>query len=76
VFAITTQKTENKSFGIALLIWFFLGAIGGHRIYIKEKVSVVLYYWLLATITFGILPIVDLFLIKGMIKEANSSPTE
>ena len=63
--------TEKKSFGLALIIWFFLGGIGGHRIYIKEKISIVLYYWFFAIITLGILPIVDLFLIKGMIEESN-----
>ena len=61
--------TEKKSFGVALLVWFFLGGLGGHRIYIKEKVSVLLWYWLVTVCSLGIFPIVDLFLIKGMIEE-------
>jgi len=68
-----SQTTENKSFGIALLIWFFLGGLGGHRVYIKESVTTILWYWFCTLITFGILPLVDLFLIKGMIQKANAN---
>lgn len=64
--------TEQKSFGIALLIWFFLGGIGGHRIYIYEKFSVILWYWLVTAITFGFFPIIDAFRIKKMIQDANA----
>ena len=63
--------SEKKSFGLALLIWFFLGGIGGHRIYIQEKVSVILWYWLVTLFTFGLFPLIDLFLIKGLIDKAN-----
>ena len=65
------QVTEKKSFGIALLLWFVLGGFGTHRVYVKENVVTLLYYWLLTIVTLGILPIVDLFLIKGMVMEAN-----
>lgn len=65
------QVTEKKSFGIALLLWFVLGGFGAHRVYVKENVVTLIYYWFLTLITFGILPIVDLFLIKGMVMEAN-----
>ena len=63
--------SEKKSFGLALLIWFFLGGIGGHRIYIQEKVSVILWYWLVSIFTLGIFPLIDLFLIKGLIDKSN-----
>ena len=63
--------SEKKSFGLALLIWFFLGGIGGHRIYIQEKVSVILWYWLVSICTLGIFPLIDLFLIKGLIDKSN-----
>jgi TM2 domain-containing membrane protein YozV len=66
-----STNTEKKSFGTALLVWFFLGGFGGHRIYIKEKMSVALWYWLANICTLGILAIVDAFLLKGMIQEAN-----
>lgn len=63
---------EHKSFGIALLVWFFLGGLGGHRIYVNENVWVILIYWLGTLCTLGLLPLVDLFLIKGMVKKANN----
>lgn len=63
--------TEQKSFGIAILVWWFTGAIGGHRVYIQEKFSVLLWYWLLAIVTLGIFPLVDAFRIKKMIMEVN-----
>lgn len=66
-----TKVTEKKSFGIALLLWFFLWFVGGHRVYIKEKVSIIFYYWALIMVTFGIILIVDLFKMKRMIEEAN-----
>ena len=66
------MKTESKSFGIALLVWFFLGGLGGHRIYINENVWVILVYWLGTVCTLGILPLVDLFLLKGMVHKVNS----
>ena len=60
---------EKKSFGVALVLWFFLGGLGMHRIYIKETPVTLLWYWIAAICTFGILPIVDLFLLKGMIEK-------
>ncbi|MBO9128453.1 TM2 domain-containing protein [Bacillus sp. 165] len=63
--------SERKSFGLALLIWFFLGGIGGHRIYVKERISVILWYWLIFMITFGLIWIIDVFLIKTWVDEAN-----
>lgn len=67
----------RKSFGIALLLWLLAGMIGGHRIYIKEKVSIILWYWIIAFGTFGIVPLVDLFRLKSMIdKEYYKSKLE
>jgi TM2 domain-containing membrane protein YozV len=63
---------NRKSFGVALLIWFFLGGIGGHRIYIKEKVSVILWYWLLVIITLSIILWIDLFKLKSMIDDTHA----
>jgi TM2 domain-containing membrane protein YozV len=63
--------SERKSFGLAIILWFFLGGIGVHRIYVKEKVSVILWYWLACMVTIGLLWLVDVFLIKKWIDEAN-----
>ncbi len=63
--------SERKSFGFALLIWLFSGGIRGHRIYIKERVTIILWYWLACMATFGIIWIIDLFLIKSWVDKAN-----
>ncbi len=63
---------ENKSFGLSLIIWFFTGGIGGHRVYINENVFVLFFYWLGTLCTLGLLPLVDLFLIKEMIRKVNT----
>ena len=60
---------EKKSFGIALLLWFVGGAFGAHRVYVKESVFTFFWYFLAAFFTFGLLPLIDLFLIKGMIEK-------
>lgn len=65
------MKTEKKSFGMALLVWFFTGGIGGHKIYLEEKFSYILWYWLLTVCTFGIAPLVGVFRIKSRIFEIN-----
>ena len=61
----------RKSSGTALLLWAlcFFGAAGIHRFYTRRYVTGVI--WLL---TFGLLGIgqfIDLFLIDGMVRDAN-----
>ena len=61
----------RKSTGTAFLLWAvcFLGAAGIHRFYTRRYVTGVI--WLL---TFGLLGIgqfIDLFLIDGMVRDAN-----
>lgn len=58
----------KKDFAKAFLFWLFFGGIGAHRFYIRESAVVFLWYWLAALCTFGILPLVDIFLLKGMIE--------
>lgn len=60
---------EKKSFGVAFVLWLFLGGLGAHRIYIKESAVTFLWYWLATICTLGIIVIVDLFLLKGMIEK-------
>lgn len=60
---------EKKSFGVALVLWLFLGGVGAHRIYIKESPITFLWYWLATICTLGIIVFVDLFLLKGMIEK-------
>jgi len=62
------MKTEQKSFGMAFVLWLFLGGLGAHRIYITEKVHYLFWYWLLCICTFGIIVIIDVFRLKRMIE--------
>jgi TM2 domain-containing membrane protein YozV len=62
---------EKKQFGFTFLFWLIGGAIGAHRIYETERAHFILWYWILNACTFGILAIVDLFLIQGRLKEWN-----
>jgi membrane protein implicated in regulation of membrane protease activity len=60
---------QKKGFGAAILFWLFLGAFGVHRIYVQEKIHYIFWYWAANVCTFGILMIVDVFLLKGMIEK-------
>lgn len=57
----------RKEYGKALLFWWFTGGIGGHRIFIQEKMSIIFWYWALNLCTFGIFAIVDAFRLKTLI---------
>lgn len=57
--------TEKKSFGAALVLWFFLGALGAHRMYIQEKVHYLFWFWLVGWLVVW----VDIFLLKSMIEK-------
>lgn len=65
--------TEKKSFGLALLLWFFLGSIGAHRMYAKESAVTLLWYWLAFICTLSIIFWVDLFLLKKWCMNANNN---
>jgi hypothetical protein len=59
--------TERKDYGKALLFWWFTGGIGGHRIYIQERISIVFWYWALNLCTLGIFGLVDAFRLRSLI---------
>jgi TM2 domain-containing membrane protein YozV len=67
--------TEQKSFGTALLLWLLFGSLGAHRVYCKEKVSVLLWYWLAFTCTLSIIFWIDLFLLKGWCRHGRPANT-
>ncbi|HEY3242135.1 MAG TPA: NINE protein [Phycisphaerae bacterium] len=58
-----------KSIGVAYVLWFFLGVLGIHRFYLNRVGTGVL--WLLTGGLLGIGWLVDLFLIPGMVRQAN-----
>ncbi|WP_462382522.1 TM2 domain-containing protein [Pseudomonas sp. Marseille-QA0892] len=73
------QKVANarKSTGVAYLLWFLFGGLGGHRFYLGKTGTAIaiLLITLVGCFTFfpliitGIWLLVDLFLIPGIIKD-------
>jgi TM2 domain-containing membrane protein YozV len=89
---VTTQQvavTQPKSMGIAYALWFFLGQLGLHRIYLGRVGSGVAQLllgvvgWATVWVVIGVIPLailwiwllVDLFLTAGMVREANRTIT-
>lgn len=64
---------NTKEIGIAYLLWFFLGALGGHRFYVGDKGLGVLY--LLTLGLFGVGVIVDLFVLPSRVRRYNAAVT-
>ena len=84
--ALMAFESQKKSAGVAYLLWFFTGGIGGHRFYLCRTGSAVAQLvlsvlgWvlllaagigLLFLIPLGIWLLVDLFLVGGMVSEHN-----
>lgn len=57
---------------VAYLNWLLFGFIGGHKVYIEDKLHYLLWYWLLATATGGIAPLVSLFFIPSGVRYKNA----
>jgi TM2 domain-containing membrane protein YozV len=86
--ALMAFESSKKSTGVAYLLWFFTGGLGGHRFYLGRIGSAVgqlvlaLLGWpllfaaglgLLLLAPLGVWLLVDLFLIPGMIAEDNNA---
>lgn len=83
--ALMAFEANKKSTGVAFLLWFFTGGLGGHRFYLGKTGSAVgqlvlsvlgwVTIWfvvgLLFLIPLGIWLSVDLFLISGMVESHN-----
>ncbi len=79
-------NSNAKSMGIAYVLWFFLGTLGGHRFYASKTGSAVTQLLLtilgwatvalgvgfLFLIVVGIWVLVDAFLIPGWIRSHNN----
>ena len=60
---------SQKDTTVAYLLWFFLGLFGIHRFYTGHIASGII--WLLTGALCGFGWIIDIFLIPGMVREAN-----
>lgn len=63
------MSKKQKTGGIAWLLWFFTGGIGGHRFYLGRTGTGVA--MLLTLGGLGIWTLVDLFLLSSMIRDTN-----
>lgn len=84
--ALMAFEASKKSTGLAFVLWFFTGGLGGHRFYLGRTGSAIaqlmlsIFGWLtiwvgiglVLLIPLGIWLVVDLFLISGMVQENNS----
>ncbi len=85
--ALMAFEASKKSTGLAFVLWFFTGGLGGHRFYLGRTGSAIgqlvlsIFGWLTIWVGFGLLLLiplgiwllVDLFLISGMVEAHNSS---
>ena len=73
--AQSAYEDRKKSVGIGYLLWFFFGAIGGHRFYLKQTgtavAMLVISPTLVGLIVTAIWALVDAFLIPGMADRVN-----
>ena len=83
---LVRYDANKRSAGIAYLLWFLLGTLGGHRFYLKRQgsaailliitvVSVLLSYVVIGVFGFffvGLWLLLDLFLIPGMTRDYNN----
>jgi len=74
--AQSAYEDRKKSVGIGYLLWFFFGAIGGHRFYLKQTgtavAMLVISLTLVGLIVTAIWALVDAFLIPGMADRVNA----
>lgn len=84
--AMMRYDANKKSAGIAYVLWFFFGGLGGHRFYLKQTgtaiamlviflVSIPLSFVVIGLIGFAVVYVwvlVDAFLIPGMTRDYNN----
>ncbi len=85
--AMMAFEANKKSAGVAYLLWFFTGGVGGHRFYMGRTGSAVFQliltvlgwmtiwlmgFGLLFLIPLGIWLLVDVFILGGMVADHNN----
>ena len=59
-----------KEVGIAYLLWFFLGALGGHKFYLRKTGLGIAYIFTIGFLGFGLL--YDLFTLPSQVRATNA----
>jgi len=84
--AMMRYDANKRSVGIAYVLWFFFGMLGGHRFYLKQTgtaiamlivtlLSIPLSFVAIGLLSFAVIwiwVIVDAFLIPGMARDYNN----
>ena len=85
--AMMRYDANKKSVGVAYVLWFFFGSLGGHRFYLKQTgtaIAMLLIFLISIPLSFafvgffgfavvGIWALVDAFLIPGMTRSYNNT---
>ncbi len=61
----TTAVQAEKNLVVALVLDFFLGGLAIHRVYLGGKGSLILIYFITCGGIFGVVPLVDFFIMIG-----------
>ncbi len=67
----SVAPAQQKSVGIAYLLWFFLGAFGAHQFYLGKTGRAVSYIFTLGWLGIGLL--IDLFTMSKQVQAANAA---
>lgn len=60
-----------KKTHVALLVWFFTAAIGGHKVYLEDKIHYLFWYWIVSAMTLGIVPFTAVFTLSSQVRIRN-----
>jgi TM2 domain-containing membrane protein YozV len=62
---------QQKSVGIAYLLWFFLGVVGAHQFYLGKTGRAISYIFTLGWLGVGL--VIDLFTMSKQVQQANGA---
>jgi len=67
----SVAPAQQKSVGIAYLLWFFLGVLGGHQFYLGRTGRAISYIFTFGWLGIGLL--IDLFTMSKQVAQANGT---
>jgi TM2 domain-containing membrane protein YozV len=65
----SAAPAQEKSVGIAYLLWFFLGVLGAHQFYLGKTGRAISYIFTFGWLGIGLL--IDLFTMSKQVQQAN-----
>lgn len=71
-----TRYVEPKTFGLAFVLWWFLGVFGGHRFYLDRphaKMMLILGITVVGLAVTAVWALVDVFSLGKWVEESNRS---